>query len=305
LQTRSRILLVFVDGVGLGPAAGENPFGRDPTPTLDTLLGGPLTQEQVTREPTLSLIPVDATLGVSGLPQSATGQTALFTGINAAAALGRHVTAFPGPRLRAIIEEHSLFRRVVEAGLVATFANPFGPRYFELIARRRLRASATVCAVRAAGLSLRGLEELERGEAVSWDIVGDHLSSLHPELAAVSPQQAGRQLARLAARHHLTLFETLLPDLVGHGRLAMPAAEVLARLDGLLEGVLQDLAADVTLVVTSDHGNLEDLSHQRHTLNPVPLLACGPRASAFADLCSILEVTPRILSVVGAGGALP
>ena len=35
-----------------------------------------------------------------------TGQTALLTGVNAAAAMGRHVEAFPGRELRRLIEAH-------------------------------------------------------------------------------------------------------------------------------------------------------------------------------------------------------
>ena len=120
-----RLLLLFVDGVGLDQAGPANPLSVSPSPAFNRLLGGPLTSEQVQASPELVLTTLDATLGVEGLPQSATGQTTLFTGINAAKKLGRHVTAFPGPELREIIREHSVFRRVHEAGLDTTFANAY------------------------------------------------------------------------------------------------------------------------------------------------------------------------------------
>ena len=108
-----RLVMVFVDGVGLAPAGRGNPLTAAATPTLRRLLGGPLTAERAAGGAssaaagateaggTVALAALDASLEVEGLPQSATGQTTLFTGVNAAAAVGRHVSAFPGPRLRA------------------------------------------------------------------------------------------------------------------------------------------------------------------------------------------------------------
>lgn len=303
MSTLPRILLVFLDGVGLAEASPSNPLARGHMPALERLLGGPLTREQAQGGSELCLVPLDACLDVPGLPQSATGQTTLFTGLNAAAALGRHVTAFPGPRLRQILEEHSLFRRAARAGRSATFANAFSPLYFELVAQRRLRYSATVCAVLAAGLPLRGLEHLRAGEAVSWDVVRDRLRRHeHEALAQVTAEEAGRHLAALAAQHQLTVFETFLTDLAGHGRGEITVAEALARIDGLLAGALAHLPPDCTLVLTSDHGNVEDDSHTRHTRNPVPLLALGPQAPSFVDLGSLRDVTPRILACLGQSG---
>ena len=81
------VIFVFLDGVGLGPADESNPFWSAGTPTLRRLLGGPLVNG-VRAQRLIGTLPVlcrgiDATLGVPGLPQSGTGQTALFTGINA------------------------------------------------------------------------------------------------------------------------------------------------------------------------------------------------------------------------------
>ena len=72
------------------------------------------------------------------------------------------------------------------------------------------------------------------------------------------------------------------------------------RLDGVIGGLEENRPADLTWILTSDHGNLEDASVGTHTRNPVPLLAVGPAAGAFAGLSSILEVTPTILELLGA-----
>ena len=58
----------------------------------------------------------------------------------------------------------------------------------------------------------------------------------------------------------------------------------------------------VTVVLTSDHGNLEDGTHTLHTRNPVPLLAVGPAAGRFADLERLDQVAGRILQVLGVPG---
>lgn len=304
------MLLLFADGVGLAPAGPDNPLAAEPTPAFDELLGGPLTAEALQRpigaEGARVLAALDATLGVPGLPQSATGQTALFTGVNAPAALGRHVTAFPGPRLRAILEESSLFRRTAERGLAATFANPFTPGYFRRVEEGGRRLSATTLAAVAGGVRLRDLEDLRRDRAVAWDVERDRFAErAGPEavgLAPVSAREAGRHLAALAAEHRLTLYETFYTDLAGHRRWGIEPADAVRRLDGLVGGLREGLAARpearVTVVLTSDHGNLEDATHTVHTTNPVPLLAFGPAAGRFRDLTRIDQVAGRILDVL-------
>lgn len=294
----TKFLLVFVDGVGLAPAGPGNPLAEEPMPALRERLAGPLTVERVGPGYGWNLAALDATLGVDGLPQSATGQTALFTGTNAPAILGRHVPALPGPRLAALLAEHSLLRRAALAGRRVTFANAFSRRYFDDVAARRRRHSATTLAALAAQAPLRDLDDLAAGRAVAWDVTRSKFHEHTPGTTTVAAEDAGRHLAALAADHDLTLWETFMTDLAGHGRHGWTAGEALARLDGLFAGLLAELPADVTLLLTSDHGNLEEAGHARHTRNPVPLLALGPDAEAFAGLERIDQVTPAILAAI-------
>jgi len=314
-----RILLLFVDGVGLAPATETNPFHTAPTPSIDGLLGTSLTADaldggrpvrfQRDGDPAVALTALDAALGVEGLPQSATGQTALFTGVNAPAALGRHVTAFPGARLKEILAEHSLLRRAAERGLKATFANPYTPGYFRRVEQGRQRNSASTLAVLAADLRFRDLDDLRAGRAVAWDVERDLFGSRTVKggadvgpLERIDSREAGRHLGALAAEHDLTLYETFYTDLAGHRRWGIEPEEAVRRLDGLLGGVAEVLAEidePVTVVLTSDHGNLEDGQGTLHTRNPVPLLALGPAAGRFADLTRLDQVAGRILEVLG------
>lgn len=294
-----RVLFVFVDGVGLAPASPTNPLATASMPAVRRLLGGPLTLERVTSAPRLLLKPIDARLGVDGLPQSASGQTTLFTGVNGAEAMGRHMTALPGPTLRAVIEESSVFAALTRRGLAVTFANAYSQPYLDRLASGGARPSATTLAVTTAGIELRMLEHLERGDAVAWDIERD-LFGLRGEveLERIDSRRAGRDLAAIACRHDLTLYETFLTDVAGHRRWGVTAEEALRRVDGLLAGVLADTPEDLTLLLTSDHGNVEDATGRAHTLNPVPLLVHGPLAPAFADLESIADVAPRLLELL-------
>lgn len=296
-----RLLLIFVDGVGLAPASVHNPLAQWPTPGFHRLLGGPLTLERCRRTEGLLLSAIDATLGIEGLPQSATGQAALFTGLNAAEIMGRHVTGLPGPRIRDLVESQNLFQKATGNGLRSTFANAYSRSYLDSLSTGIRRPSVTTCALSSAGLPFRDLTDLERNQAVSWDIVRDRFSEhVGKELAPIDAVEAGRHLAALAERHRLTVYETFITDMAGHGRLGFTAAETIARIDGLVDGVVQDLGASTTVLMTSDHGNFEESRHRRHTRNPVPLLVAGPLADCFANIRSILEITPRILACLGA-----
>jgi bisphosphoglycerate-independent phosphoglycerate mutase (AlkP superfamily) len=54
------------------------------------------------------------------------------------------------------------------------------------------------------------------------------------------------------------------------------------------------------VVVTSDHGNLEEGDHGRHTLNPVPLLAWGRRAEELVlRAADLTDVAPAVLRTIG------
>ena len=78
---------------------------------------------------------------------------------------------------------------------------------------------------------------------------------------------------------------------------------MLATLDGVLDGLAHAWRDEDSLaLVTSDHGNLEDLSTRRHTANPVPLLLLGAEAARreFAEgLHDLTGVAPAIIRMVG------
>lgn len=292
-----RVLLLFLDGVGIGPAdPARNPFLRARLPTLAGLAGGVPTLDALPEAAGAAVVvPLDATLGVAGTPQSGTGQTALLTGTNAAERFGGHFGPWTPVRLRPLLEETSLLRRAVDAGHATAFANAY-PRGWpgERTARR---VAAPPLAARAAGLLVRHEEALAAETAVSSEIVNDgwrrHLG--HGSLPEPSPRRAGATLARIAADHRLTLYAHYATDTAGHRGGMAGAVAALERVDAFLGGLLDALPPDVVLVLASDHGNVEDVTGG-HTRNPVLGLVAGPDAARrAAELRSILDVAPAVL----------
>lgn len=294
------IIFLFLDGVGLADGGLANPFSELPTEELRRLLGGPLTSDSIQYSEQLLLQPIDANLGVAGLPQSGTGHVALLAGVNAPLLHGRHQTGFPPVALRPLLAERSLFRQARERGYQVAFANVFTESYWQALADRRLRRSASVIAAEGAGLRLRDLDDLRAGQALMWDITGDALHSRGEglDIAPINPALAGANLARLATDHELIFFECFMLDLVAHGRLNIDSSTAIARVDGLVGGVLRTMRPQDSLLITSDHGNIEDRVAPAHTRNPVPLLVVGPAAPGFRAVTTIAEVAGAILATL-------
>ncbi|MGH2399507.1 MAG: metalloenzyme [bacterium] len=293
-----RALLLFVDGIGLGPDdPAINPFAAVRTPTLTRLLGRHLTsiEGRIQRDGAM-LVPLDATLGVDGLPQSATGQTALLTGLNAPKLAGRHVTAYPTTQLKELLTQHNIFAQVRRLGGTATLANAYTSEYFAAVEAGRLRHAAITFSALSAGVELRNVDDLRAGRAVFHDLTNARLRSWGYDVPEITPHQAGRNLGGIASGHHLTVFEFFLSDLAAHGRIPVAAEAVVEMMDALLGGVLEaiDLATTLVLMV-SDHGNLEDRRNDVHTRNPVPALLVGSgRESVGSALHSLIDVTPAL-----------
>ena len=99
MGNRSKLVFLFLDGFGMGGATVLNPIFSHAV--FAEIAGLPLLDGVDIRSDGLVVKGIDACLGVGGIPQSATGQTALFTGLNAAQFLGYHLPAFPCPSARA------------------------------------------------------------------------------------------------------------------------------------------------------------------------------------------------------------
>jgi len=291
---RRRILLLFVDGVGVGSSDPErNPFAGRDWPGWTALIGAaPL------ERPGSGAAGLDAVLGVGGLPQSGTGQTALMTGINAPARVGGHLGPFPTAELRALLARWSLPRAARDAGLRVAFANAYPDAVLAREAAGGGRLDAVARAMALSGAALRGVAELRRGEALSASLTGEGWRErLGIEVPLVAPEAAGAQLAALAAANDLTVFAHYATDAVGHRGTMGAARGLLERYDAFLAGLLDARGAGLEIVLASDHGNLEELDHGRHTRNPA--LAAWHGAEPPERWAAITDVAPAIRAALG------
>jgi hypothetical protein len=301
-----KVLLLFIDGLGLGANdQATNPLVRYDPVFFRQLLGQPLTQQAAPlMGDDVCLVATDACLGVVGLPQSATGQTTLFTGINAPQALGRHILGFPGPQLGKIIAEHGLMVELAKKGYLVTSANMYTPNYLEMVAKRKRRHSVTTLSALGAGVKLRYCHELPKDGAVFHDITNETLAGYgYENIHTVTPGEAGKVLADMADQHQFTLFEYFQTDRQGHKRDWNLAARILSILDEFLLAVHQNLSTDVLVILTSDHGNFEDMSVKTHTTNRVPTLVWGPGCRLVAQkIKDLTDIKPAILAYLEEGG---
>jgi 2,3-bisphosphoglycerate-independent phosphoglycerate mutase len=291
------VLLFFIDGLGIGTRGAHNPFDG-----LDDAAPLAIFQDE---RPLLAfdgvLAPTDACLGVEGRPQSASGQTTILTGVNGPATIGYHKQGFPNQALLDIIREHSIFLQLKRAGVnEITFANTYTQRFFE---ERPRWISATTAAVEAAGLRFNVVDDLRAGRAVYQDFTNAMLIERGETVGLRTPEEAGEVLANIVAAHDFTLYEYFITDKIGHAQDFDAARRVLTMLARFIRSLLAKLdLKDATVILTSDHGNIEDLSLRNHTLNPVPSIVWGKhREGLAARINSLTDITPGIVDVLTKG----
>lgn len=297
------LLFLFLDGVGLGaedPAI--NPFARTDMPALQGLLGGhrltlrtaPWVGEKA------SLLALDAGLGVDGLPQSATGQAVLLTGRNVPRELGYHYGPKPNQAVAQILSGATVFSKAVRAGMSAALLNAYPSRYFHGIDSGKRLYSSFPLAVTNAGIRLFTRDDLHAGRALAADFTGHGWRRVLRDRSApvMDEHAAGHRLAQVAAQHDLSLFEYWASDYAGHKQDMQEAVNLLQSFDKVLGGLLETWPLEEAFIlITSDHGNMEDLSTRRHTLAPVPALLIGPRQARdiFSDgLTDLTGIEPAM-----------
>ena len=315
-----KVLFIFLDGIGLGENNPEtNPLARAKMPNLNTLLGGrslvkdsaPFDGEHA------SLRASDAGVGVDGLPQSATGQAMLLTGKNISAELGYHYGPKPNPEVAAYLEGETLFSKCVAAGKRAALLNAYPPRYFQGIDSGKRLYSSIPLAVTNAGLALFKYEDLVARRGLSADFTGEGWRTMlgFPDAPVMEPREAGRKLISLAMDYDFSFFEYWASDYAGHKQQMETAVGLMETFDGVIGGMMEELEVkgqrskveegrmkdELLVLVTSDHGNMEDVSTRKHTDADVPLIVIGSKSAReefTRGMTDLTHVAPAIWRMV-------
>lgn len=303
--------IFFMDGVGLGEDNPEiNPFASAHLPYLTGLLGerwyvspaagGP---GRITREKT-SLVPTDPNMDVAGRPQSATGQATILTGRNVPAIIGEHYGPKPNQAVTEVIRQGSLFQEVVDAGGQAALITPYPQGYFDAITSGKRIYSSVPLAATSAGLALMTADDLRAGRAVSPGFTGqawkDHLG--YTDIPVITLFEAGRQIAAVAQNYQFSFFEHWPSDRSGHRGSLEEAVQHLEMIDQALGGLFNAWNwSKGLLIITSDHGNIEEKHHRQHSNNPVPTILFGRDHATLAqqihNLADIALVVRAVLEL--------
>lgn len=300
-----RVLFLFLDGIGLGENnQGINPFANANMPRLTELLDGRLLVKESApfHGERASLIAVDAAVGVAGLPQSATGQAILLTGKNISKELGYHYGPKPNPAVAEYLKDDTLFSNFAKVGKKAALLNAYPPRYFDGIDSGKRLYSSIPLAVTSAGIPLFRHDDLFAGRAFSADFTGEGWRTMlnFTDAPVMDPHEAGQKIGRVAKEYDFSLFEYWASDYAGHGQEMENAVKLMETFDSVLGG-LADAFDDGLILVTSDHGNMEDLSTRKHTDAHVPALVIGDknaREEFTRDMKELTDIAPAIWKTV-------
>ena len=288
------VLLFFIDGLGIGRRGKNNPLSQiENIEPLDNF-------QNVNKEIIFDgvLVPTDPRLGIEGRPQSASGQTTILTGINAPKHLGVHKQGFPNQILRDVIAEHSIFLQLKNLEIEPNiFVNAYTPKFFNETPRWK---SATTCAMEAADNNFRKLPDLFGRKALFHDFTNRHLIELGFDAPIFSPSEAAEILAELSKNFRFTLYEYFITDKIGHAQDFVKAEEYLPPLAAFIRETLQKINLEkTTFILTSDHGNIEDLSVRNHTLNDVPTIIWGRKKhEAAKQIKDLSNITPTIINLL-------
>ena len=306
----SKLIFIFLDGVGIGPASRTNPFFAAGADHLCFYENG---LELPDNTPVKA---IDAQLGVEGMPMSATGQTALFTGINMPRICNQHKDSYPDKLMRKVIKENNIFSRLKKNRLNVRFLNAYpgsahyytpehirirddGEFYFSPAFQYHFRnsLSVTTCMMVSSFMQPFGEKDILKEKALYHDYTNESLMDRGLNLSMFTPEKAAEIIFNTSRAYDLLLYEFFQTDMYGHGFEMGECMELIRGLNRLVKRLISLLDKEKdTLLITSDHGNLEDTLTALHTTNPVPLIAWGCRSDELRNnIETLTDVTPAVV----------
>jgi len=291
------VYFVFIDGIGIGDDDESNPLYRKEYSFFNMMAGGARftrsTNEILKKRHLFKHI--DATLGIEGLPQSGTGQVSLFAGVNAQGHIGKHFGPFPHSSTKEMLSERSIVARALKKGLTFQFMNAYPPIFFRLSAQRNRWSTTTLMCLQQS-IPLHTEDDVRSGVGITAEITQEIWKErLGIDLPSITEKEAADRMLKAGHTKDIVMYEYYLTDKAGHAKDHGMAENVLDRINLFLVSMVDGMQPGDLLLVSSDHGNVEDLSVKTHTVNPVPLIAYGNGADAFHNATSIEDVLPMLM----------
>jgi hypothetical protein len=310
-EKKKRLIFMFLDGVGVGEATDRNPIYVAKAKYLPFYTGAMALPDGT---PVKSIDPL---LGVEGMPQSGSGQTSLYTGVNIPALIGEHKSSYPTRAMRVVIKEKNILSLLKRKGLDAVFLNAY-PVYSHLFTGGHIeikptgechfsdqfpslfkrRISTTTCMIVCSDQKPFSEKDIRAERAVFQEYSNRWLIDKGLDVPEFSPEKAAEIIYNASRSRDFLLYEYFQTDLYAHRHSFKEQVELVKNLDRLMSKLFSLLDPETdTLLLTSDHGNLEDNTTKTHTLNPVPLITWGPNSKELRNkIQNLTDVTPTIVS---------
>jgi hypothetical protein len=229
---------------------------------------------------------------------------------------GKHALSFPDATMREIIIKNNLLSKLNNLGRNAVFINayPMHAHFFdknnvtideaglvhfspEFPHAFKRRLSVTSCMMLAANQRPFSENDLRNGHCLYQDFTNKLLIERGFDIPVFTPENAAKVLYNASCNHDFILYEFFQTDVCGHRGSFEEQTKLVTELNHLVKHLvsLLDRSKD-TLIITSDHGNLEDSSNPLHTKNPVPLICWGNCCEMIRNpVNSLADVTPAIV----------
>lgn len=314
-----KIILLFIDGFGIGEKSKYNPFSSVKSIYLSHFKTEFKSNVKDCSKHNFIVFALDPLLDVEGIPQSATGQSSIFTGINTAKILNQHLMGFPNKQLRILLMRNNLLLSLKRRGLKTKFINAY-PLFAEELSKGWLkvdkngnfvlreksenlkkflkRVSVTTLLALSIEQRFYGLSDLINKRTIYHDFTNEFLIERGIDVPEFSPEIAANILIKNISKYDLILYEYFLTDKIGHTSAMKRAIKVAQNLDLFLRNIVENInLKKISIIVFSDHGNFEDLSIKTHTKNYMPLIHIGYNFKPEHKITKIYQIYKYILNL--------
>jgi hypothetical protein len=211
--------------------------------------------------------------------------------------LGKHLSGYPNQTLRELLEKESILTKITQRGKKAAFINAYRPVFFEHGPDALIRyLSVTSIANWKAGLKFHSFEDLRAEKSIYHDFTNQELIKRGFQVPIFTAEKAGLILAKASKCYDFCLYEYFKTDHAGHAQNIDNAVSLLIQLEKFILTVIANIDLKNSLIIiTSDHGNIEDISITTHTRNPVPLIVWGKNADQLLSQVHTIQDIANVL----------